>query len=130
MLNNFFMLFHISRWRYALGYLIVIVLVFIAMWRYDKGADVLGIVLAILSAVLLVFLEVLIRRKRLHIDDEVKFVDGKNTTVIPRDSEVTVSQSAIGMLLGFGDVKIKTGESELVLNMFNLPTKIERMMKR
>ena len=124
------MLFHISRWRYALGYLIVIVLVFIAMWRYDKGADVLGIVLAILSAVLLVFLEVLIRRKRLHIDDEVRFVDGKNTAIIPRDSEVTVSQSAIGMILGFGDVKIKTGESELVLNMFNLPTKIERMMKR
>ena len=77
-----------------------------------------------------IFLEVLIRKKRLHVDEEIKFVDGKSTTIIPQGSEVTVDQSAMGAILGFGNVNIKTADKEIVLNMFNWPKKIEKLLKR
>ncbi|GEM_PF-2201508 len=128
------MKFHISRWRYWYGYLLVLILVLLAIWFSDKAFDRASWISGGVALVLFLILEFLIRSERVFIDGEhIEFRSGifsKESTKVSCKSisNVSVSQSLLQRLLRFGDVEIRSTGGDYVLNGFEEPNKIERLL--
>ncbi len=123
--------FHISRWKYALGYFIVAALAVVAMWAYDRGHNRFGILLGIAAVVLFIVFEMVIRKKRLYLGEtEVRVIDRKNGVTMQYEdiTDVHVHQSFFGKVLSFGDVRIKSVKEEIVLKDFEWPRKVEKLI--
>ena len=128
------MKFHISRWHYWYGYLLVLVLVGLAIWFSDRAMDYYSWIAGIVCLVLFVFLEFLICSERIVLEGEhVEFRKGvfsKDSTRVSCKSvsNVSVSQSLVQRLLRYGDVEVRTSGGDYVLNGFEEPAKIERLL--
>jgi uncharacterized membrane protein YdbT with pleckstrin-like domain len=129
--------FHISRWRYGWGYIVVFSLVIIAIWFTDHGGDTASYIAGGLALVLFFLLEILVRMERLVISDSgIKLRKGflsKNVTRVAYStiSNVSVSQSVFQRLLRYGDIEIDTPggpTAEIVLLKFQDAGKIERLI--
>jgi len=132
--------FHISRWRYWLGYLVVFMLVIATIWFNDRAADVAAWIMGLLGLVLLVVLEIMIRIDTLIVkDDALEHRIGilsRNVTRITYNSisNVSTNQTLFQRIFGFGDVYIDTPgqtpgrEFEIVLKGFARPNKIEQLV--
>lgn len=128
------MKFHISRWKYWWVYLLVIVLVLLAIWFSDKAYDKASWISGGVAVVLFLILELLIRSERVFIDGEhIEFRSGifsKESTKLSCKSvsNVSVKQSLLQRLLRFGDVEIRSTGGDYLLNGFEEPNKIERLL--
>jgi len=120
-----------------MGYLLVILLAIASIWAYDSGIDALGWIAAIVALLFLVTFEVLIRMNNFAIEDrEVSYVEGILSKKIVRVhyanvSDVTVEQSFLQRVLGFGDVHISTPGTdvkEIFLHGFSWPGKIGKLI--
>ena len=125
------MSFHISRWRYWWAYLVIIVLVMYAIWLTDRAADMASWTAGIAAFILLVMMEIVIRRERIAVNGAVDIIRGKSRTQIPFNSisSVSVSQSVLQNLLRYGTVFLKTPGEEITLSSFEEPNKIKKQIE-
>jgi len=125
------MMFHISRWRYWWAYLVIILLVLYAIWLTDRAADMASWTAGIAAFILLIVMDVVIRRDRVVISDDIEIVSGKIRKRIPviGISNVSVSQSVLRNLLRCGTVLLKTPGEEIVLSNFEEPNKIKKQIE-
>ncbi|MEM3154123.1 MAG: PH domain-containing protein [Candidatus Woesearchaeota archaeon] len=124
------MAFHISRWRYWWAYLVVILLVLYAIWLTDRAADVASWIVGSVAFVLFVIMEVMIRRRRVIINDAVEIISGNVRTRVDfkKIAGVSVQQSVLQNLLRYGTVIIKLPGEEIVLAGFAEPNRIKRQV--
>jgi len=131
------MKFHISRWRFWWGYTVVFVLVMLAIWFTDKGADAASWIVALLAIALIVVLELMIRMEQVTITDvSIEYRAGLLSKNINRAtyssiSNVAAHQTFFQRVFRFGDVHIDTPGSskvEISLNNFSDASKIQKMI--
>ncbi len=131
------MKFHISRWRYWWGYVVVFLLVMLAIWFTDRAADAPAWIIGSLAVVLFIVLEIVIRLERIVVgDSEIELRKGILSKSIIRISlnkvsNVSISQSVLQRILRYGDVEIDTPggpTAEIVLKGFEEAGKIERLV--
>ena len=126
------MRFHISRWRYWWGYAVVFLLVLLAIWFTDLAADTASWITGSIAIVIFLVFEFLIRLERIKITEaDVKIIKGvftRSTTHLSYSSIAGVSsiQTLLQKILRFGNVKIDTPGSEIVLLSYQDPPKIEK----
>jgi uncharacterized membrane protein YdbT with pleckstrin-like domain len=128
------MKFHKSRWHYWYAYVVLVVLVVLAIWSYDKAYDRLSWISGGSALVLFLLLEFLIRAERVIIDGEhlelrSGILSKESTRFSCRSvSNVSVKQSFLQRLLRYGSVEISTTSSDYVLDCFEEPNKIQKLL--
>ena len=116
-------IFHTSRLRYFLIYLIVIILLVLSFIIYKEGSFKMPSI--IISLILIIIAEILTRATDLiieenHITNEVGVLSKKTIRVHYFDiSDVTIDQSFIQRILGIGDIHINSsggsGQKEIII---------------
>ena len=128
------MKFHKSRWHYWYAYVVLVALVVLAIWFSDKAYDKLSWISGGSALILFLFLEFLIRAERVIIDGEHlelrKGILSKDSTRLSCKSitNVSVSQSFLQRLLRYGSVEISTTGTDYILDCFEEPNKIQKLL--
>ncbi len=125
------MSFHISRWRYGWAYLAIILLVLYTIWLTDRAADAASWTVGIIAALLLILMEVVIRRDRINIADGVEIIRGKNMVHVPfnRISQVSVSQSFLQNIFRYGTVELKTPGETIYVSGISEANKLAKQIE-
>ena len=126
------MKFHISRWRYWWGYLLVFILFFSAIWFSDRAVDAAAWLVGSLGIGFLVLFEYLIRVERIDVGDELLIIKSKLVRRVQYSqiSNVSLSQTGLQNLLRYGDVLVKLPGEEIMLSRFEEAGKIERQINK
>ena len=116
-------IFHTSRLRYFLIYLIVIILLVLSFIIYKEASFKMPSI--IISLILVIIAEIFTRATDLiieedHITNEVGILSKKTIRIHYFDiSDVTIDQSFIQRILGIGDIHINSsggsGQKEIVI---------------
>lgn len=123
------MKFHISRWQYWWGYLVVFLLVLLAIWFTDRAQDLQSYVAGGIALIILLVFEFIVRKEKVRFaDDGIEIIRGKDVENVSFDSisDASAIQSALQSVLRCGDVVIKVPNREIVLNNFEEPGRIAR----
>lgn len=123
------MKFHISRWQYWWGYLVVFLLVLLAIWFTDRAQDLQSYVAGGIALIILLVFEFIVRKEKVRFaDDGIEIVRGKDVENVSFDSisDASALQTALQSVLRCGDVVIKVPNREIVLKNFEEPGRIAR----
>lgn len=123
------MKFHISRWQYWWGYLVVFLLVLLAIWFTDRAQDLQSYVAGGIALIILLVFEFIVRKEKVRFaDDGIEIIRGKEVENVSFDSisDASAIQSALQSVLRCGDVVIKVPNREIVLKNFEEPGRIAR----
>ncbi len=123
------MKFHISRWQYWWGYLVVFLLVLLAIWFTDRAQDLQSYVAGGIALIILLVFEFIVRKEKVRFaDDGIEIIRGKDVENVSFDSisDASAIQSALQSVLRCGDVVIKVPNREIVLKNFEEPGRIAR----
>ena len=125
------MSFHISRWRYWWAYLAIILLALYTIWLTDRAADVASWIIGIITVLLLVIMEVVIRRERIDIADGVEVIRGKSIVHVPfnRISQVSTSQSFLQNIFRYGTIELKTPGETIYVSGIAEANKLARQIE-
>ncbi len=125
------MSFNISRWRYWWAYLAIILLGLYAIWLTDRAADMASWAVGIIAALLLIMMEIVIRRERINIADGVEIIRGKSIVHVPfnRISQVSVSQSFLQNIFRYGAVELKTPGETIYLSGISEANKLAKQIE-
>ncbi len=110
--------------------MIIILLALYAFWLTDRAADAASWIAGICALILLIIMEVVIRRQQIKINNAVEIRSGNEKTHIEFKSvaNVSVQQSVLQNLLRHGTVTIKLPGEEIVLSGFAEPNKIKKQI--
>lgn len=131
------MVFHTSRWHFWYGYFVIFLAVIFGIWSLDSGFDAFSLVCFIVAGVFLLVFELLVWLHRFRFSDNefylsVGILSIKTTRAYYSSvADVTVDQSLLGRVFGYGDVHINTTGSdapEIVLRCFASARKIEKVL--
>ena len=87
--------------------------------------DYLGILAGLLAVVLFVWLEFLVRKKKLLLGDKALLLNG-STIPYNKISNISITQSSFQRIFGFGDVKL----NDIMLKDFQWPFRLERLVSK
>ncbi|HLF54588.1 MAG TPA: PH domain-containing protein [Candidatus Nanoarchaeia archaeon] len=87
--------------------------------------DYLGILAGLLAVVLFVWLEFLVRKKKLLLGDKELLLNG-STIPYNKISNISITQSSFQRIFGFGDVKL----NDIMLKDFQWPFRLERLVSK
>ena len=125
------MSFHISRWRYWWAYLAILLLALYTIWLNDRAADAASWIVGIIAVLILIIMEVVIRRERINIADGVEIIRGKSMAHVPFNgiSQVSVSQSFLQNIFRYGTVELKTPGETIYLSGISEANKLAKQIE-
>lgn len=130
--------FRRSRWSYFPSYLFVIIMIATGLKLYDSGSNGIAYLFFAAGIIVLMMLEILIRRYVLILEQNQIIMKKGFTTIQTRTTRysdvihVSIYQNIFQRLFGYGRLEIDTSgtsEVEIVMPYICKPTKIERLIR-